>query len=464
MPRFPIPQEKWTGSGYKWLDWTGEAYHPGIDINTGAGNTDLGEPVFCHDWGVVHKIDRADGGYGNQVIVQHNGYFSRYAHLMNDIMVHEGELTTPFTHIGKLGKTGAAASAHNHFELPTEKLITYLKSIRPNDWFRFYPNGKPKAWVQEHYLNPNTSCTRTIRLLNVFYDTAIPSGFQYIENLKKWVYESSGTQLRLEVEKFATPARANPIPWVKTTFRDGVVGAMIDQAWLRYWILAQGSNYDIVALHLKEEIWKGEAVIAYSPVPKQLGIQPIVSRCEDGIDHRYSEFCGGDAFIGKLRHEIGHTIFSACRQQGIDSVHILEPLHKLEDIFTTVRLAQYEGFRPNGGLRMFVYGGVPTKKVIEFSGVPTDGRVYRTSDYRLFFLYENGWKQINESAFEAAVKSRHEYTEMSVEEGNWIMNGIGGVYPEYVGGNILEQVAETLQRQNILKKAGWKTLIPISHL
>lgn len=32
--------------GYNFLSWVGNAFHPGIDMNRGAGNSDLGDPIY----------------------------------------------------------------------------------------------------------------------------------------------------------------------------------------------------------------------------------------------------------------------------------------------------------------------------------------------------------------------------------------------------------------------------------
>lgn len=36
----------WTHLGYGWLSWVGNAFHPGVDLNRGGGDADLGDPVY----------------------------------------------------------------------------------------------------------------------------------------------------------------------------------------------------------------------------------------------------------------------------------------------------------------------------------------------------------------------------------------------------------------------------------
>lgn len=132
-------------------------YHPGIDFNKGSGNQDCGNPIAIARAGkieYVHKDVATGRGFGIFLIIKHNdGNYTRYAHMKDCVfeiksigeIVKEGQLA------GQVGKTGTA-SCHCHFEVFNEKLATIQRGWK-YPW-RFYPSGKTKQWVIEHYLNP----------------------------------------------------------------------------------------------------------------------------------------------------------------------------------------------------------------------------------------------------------------------------------------------------------------------
>ena len=148
-------KNKLTNGGWRWLAWTGKAYHPGEDLNTGAGNSDIGEPVYFCGTGEVYKVAHSNKGYGNQVIQKLDDCFVRFAHLL-PFELSEGVVVDPSVSILKLGKSGAAESAHLHWEVMTPELVAWLEQKRPKDWWNFYPNGYSKQWVQTMYRNPLT--------------------------------------------------------------------------------------------------------------------------------------------------------------------------------------------------------------------------------------------------------------------------------------------------------------------
>jgi murein DD-endopeptidase MepM/ murein hydrolase activator NlpD len=95
-----ISQEYWSG-------------HPGVDI---AGRA--GAPVKAADGGYVSVAGGGwNGGYGNQVIIDHgNGFATLYAH-MNSIFVRPGESIAAGQQIGTVGNTGNSTGPHLHFEI-----------------------------------------------------------------------------------------------------------------------------------------------------------------------------------------------------------------------------------------------------------------------------------------------------------------------------------------------------------
>lgn len=60
--------------GFGWLSWNGKGYHPGLDINgKGAGNADIGNPVYSRKSGKVVHVYNGTGtnaGWGKMVVIE----------------------------------------------------------------------------------------------------------------------------------------------------------------------------------------------------------------------------------------------------------------------------------------------------------------------------------------------------------------------------------------------------------
>jgi murein DD-endopeptidase MepM/ murein hydrolase activator NlpD len=94
-------------SGY---DYT--SIHRGLDIDT-----DLNDPIYAVDNGVVVYAGPNSRGYGNMVVIDHgNGWQSLYAHL-NQWNVACGQSVFQTNLIGLAGSTGNSSGPHLHFEL-----------------------------------------------------------------------------------------------------------------------------------------------------------------------------------------------------------------------------------------------------------------------------------------------------------------------------------------------------------
>jgi murein DD-endopeptidase MepM/ murein hydrolase activator NlpD len=92
--------------GYRW-----GSYHKGIDI-AGVSN----RSIYAADNGTVVSAGW-NGGYGNQVIINHNnGYRTSYSHL-SSINVRVGQTVQRGQSIGVMGTTGNSTGVHLHFEL-----------------------------------------------------------------------------------------------------------------------------------------------------------------------------------------------------------------------------------------------------------------------------------------------------------------------------------------------------------
>ena len=99
-------------SGY---DFSPSTNHFGIDIAGG-----LGDAVYASDNGVVVYAGWNDWGYGNVVVIDHDGgWQTLYAHLSSfnvgcGYSVYQGDV------IGAFGSTGRSSGPHLHFEMLNE--------------------------------------------------------------------------------------------------------------------------------------------------------------------------------------------------------------------------------------------------------------------------------------------------------------------------------------------------------
>ncbi len=88
-----------------------KSFHAGIDIGAASGT-----PVTSFGPGVVTRAGPA-GGYGNLVVIEHDGGVeTRYAHL-STIDVSVGDKIRNGQTLGTVGATGTATGPHLHFEV-----------------------------------------------------------------------------------------------------------------------------------------------------------------------------------------------------------------------------------------------------------------------------------------------------------------------------------------------------------
>jgi murein DD-endopeptidase MepM/ murein hydrolase activator NlpD len=88
-----------------------KSIHKGIDIASPRGTT-----VRATGDGIVVGIKKW-GGYGKQVIIEHEDeYSTRYAHL-SKILINKGDTVSMGDKIGEVGSTGLSTGNHLHYEI-----------------------------------------------------------------------------------------------------------------------------------------------------------------------------------------------------------------------------------------------------------------------------------------------------------------------------------------------------------
>jgi murein DD-endopeptidase MepM/ murein hydrolase activator NlpD len=100
--------------------------HKGIDIAA-----DSGEPVYAVADGDVIYAGNGLRGYGNVVIVQHDGHMSSlYAH-NSALKVKQGDRVTQGMLLALLGSTGHSTGPHVHFEIREGDTAVNPRSVLP---------------------------------------------------------------------------------------------------------------------------------------------------------------------------------------------------------------------------------------------------------------------------------------------------------------------------------------------
>jgi murein DD-endopeptidase MepM/ murein hydrolase activator NlpD len=109
-------------------------FHEGLDFSA-----PVGTEVYATGDGVVTRIERLRGGYGNYVIVDHGfSYQTLYAHL-SKFNVKRGQKVKRGQVIGYVGNTGKSTAPHLHYEVrrngrPVNPVHYFYNDITPEEY------------------------------------------------------------------------------------------------------------------------------------------------------------------------------------------------------------------------------------------------------------------------------------------------------------------------------------------
>lgn len=109
-------------------------FHKGIDFAA-----DRGTPVYAAGDGVILKTNKNLGGYGNEIVINHDfGYQTRYAHLQK-FLIKRGQKIKRGQLIGYVGNTGSSTGPHLHYEvLKNGKHVNpvhyFFKDLSPEEY------------------------------------------------------------------------------------------------------------------------------------------------------------------------------------------------------------------------------------------------------------------------------------------------------------------------------------------
>lgn len=187
---YPVPESWINDKGLGFLDRASDnTFHPGDDLNhPSGGNADLHKPVCACADGWVEYAGDSGCGFGKHIFIRHDypkGHplYSHYAHL-SAIQVGKNTKVKCGDQIGLCGYSGRCrgvswwSTAHLHFEIR-----------RPiGKGYDFWPVGKSKQWIVEHYYDP----IKFIRehkdepIVNDFLQEDIPSEVEERFGLKEF--------------------------------------------------------------------------------------------------------------------------------------------------------------------------------------------------------------------------------------------------------------------------------------
>ncbi len=125
MLNWPLPGRITSGFGWRNDPFTGEReWHAGLDI---AG--DEGDPIAAAwDGTVVYAGERE--GYGNLVVLQHEGGWQSYYGHASKLDVEVGEQVRSGKKIAEVGNTGRSTGPHLHFEIRQGELAWNPEQVR----------------------------------------------------------------------------------------------------------------------------------------------------------------------------------------------------------------------------------------------------------------------------------------------------------------------------------------------
>lgn len=341
---------KTTHKGYDFLDWTGAAYHPGVDYNWGPrSDSDLGQAVYPYKEGRVVWAESNGNGFGNQVILRHrDGSYSRYAHL-HEITCEVNQWLNTFEQLGTVGNTGASKGPHLHFEIFNE----YIWNLGPN----FYPNGQTKEWVKKYYTDPNTIAPRVLKVKIIANRLDWNSWQGKLANINKMFEEGTANQLQFDFSIEHTDFDMTSVSW----HFEGK-NKRIDNNWLLRNVLNKAIGYDICVFVMDKSEWGGNTD-GYA-VGNELidGIQTIVMHSKEFGTRR-----AAPEFEGRLAHEIGHSLHDMTKTH--DNVHTFDYRTPTElfKSFYKLRFEDIKGW-DIGGDRLFKWvDGKLKQKFVSYS-------------------------------------------------------------------------------------------------
>ncbi|HHT98372.1 MAG TPA: M23 family metallopeptidase [Clostridiales bacterium] len=110
------------------------SFHVGLDIS--ADDID-GANIYATVHGIVVESAVGDTGYGNYIVVKHDGFETLYAHMRSKPLFEVGNQVHAGDILGYIGSTGRSTGPHLHFEVGVGGVQlnpeVFLKEIKGSD-------------------------------------------------------------------------------------------------------------------------------------------------------------------------------------------------------------------------------------------------------------------------------------------------------------------------------------------
>ena len=111
-----------------WQCTTGySSEHTGLDFTTGIPRQIEGYPIYAAKAGTIVSItsNKAGSTWGNSILIRHddtkdssgNCYYTRYAHMLQEVSQNTGDKVSQGDKIGNVGNTGKSTGPHLHFQI-----------------------------------------------------------------------------------------------------------------------------------------------------------------------------------------------------------------------------------------------------------------------------------------------------------------------------------------------------------
>ncbi len=141
---------KRTASGYGWrIDpiYKVKKFHEGMDFSAPEGTK-----IYSTGDGVVKRLVRSHGGYGNHMEIDHGfGYSTLYAH-MHSFNVKKGQKLKRGDVIGYVGNTGKSTGPHLHYEVRVKN-----RAVNPAHYY--FEDLTPDQYEEMIYISSNSNQT-----------------------------------------------------------------------------------------------------------------------------------------------------------------------------------------------------------------------------------------------------------------------------------------------------------------
>lgn len=454
---FGVPYPKTSAMGA-----LGGKKHVGTDVMES-----IKTPLYAPYDGEVQEVYGPDGGNMAYFIDDEFRYLHRFLHnstIVKTGIVKKGDL------IAYTGNTGRSTAPHSHID------ISRSGKLELSNFNNFID---PEAFYKEVVDNRKIMTIRVLVCVSkkVSYNHSLLQSRLGI--IAEWyrTHTADVVQMLFDIKVIDTPN----MQWDET-YKDPRYGnariAELKTNWCAYRVVPYASGYDACILWCSPEEWKSPGSRAYSKAEKILGVHFIaIGIPETDPDDRWAGRYDNAAFTGALAHEMAHMFRQRSGSHvsvndtgvyvpGMDNTHYFDFFErKLEGIFKDINLQNYKGWA-DGVYRLYGYVDKPSGKKWDFSGVTVNGCIYRSSDSRMFFEYQDKWESITDTEYNQKMKQGAHHVEMAVQEANKIQVDILGLQiPEAIGKMIAERVIQKGSWEEKYYKAnGWTENIPTKHL